>query len=231
MGDRRPAMLKLRIESDRGSPLRVLCLGAHADDIEIGCGGTVLHLAESHPNTRFSWVVLSAHGERRREAAESADRFLKDAAAKTILLKDFRDGFFPYQGTEVKEFFEQLKSEVNPDLILTHYRCDLHQDHRLVSELTWNTFRSHLILEYEIPKYDGDLGAPNAFVPLDRSTCDRKIAHVLDCYASQRDKGWFSEETFRATLRLRGVEAASGSGYAEGFYGRKLNLRVGNDEQ
>jgi len=224
-------MLKLGIESDRDSPLRVLCLGAHGDDIEIGCGGTVLHFAENHPNVRFTWVVLSAHGERRREAAESADHFLEDAGAKSVVLKDFRDGFFPYQGTEVKEFFEQLKGEVTPDLILTHHRGDLHQDHRLVCELTWNTFRDHLILEYEIPKYDGDLGAPNVFVPLARGTCDKKTSYLLEHYASQRGKDWFSEETFRVTLRLRGIEAGSGSGYAEGFYGRKLNLRVGNAEQ
>jgi LmbE family N-acetylglucosaminyl deacetylase len=223
-------MLELEFEAGRDSPLRVLCLGAHADDIEIGCGGTVLQLAENHPQVSFSWVVLSAHGERRREAAESADHFLENAGAKTVALNDFRDGYFPYQGARVKDFFEQLKSDVTPDLILTHCRGDLHQDHRMVCELTWNTFRDHLILEYEIPKYDGDLGAPNAFVSLSRSTCDRKTSYLLEHYASQRGKDWFSEETFRATLRLRGIEAGSGSGYAEGFYGRKLNLRVGDVE-
>lgn len=224
-------MLELGLEFDRDSPLQILCLGAHADDIEIGCGGTVLQLAESHPNARFSWVVLSAHGERRREAAESADHFLEKAGAKTVSLKDFRDGFFPYQGGEVKECFEELKTAVAPDLILTHHRGDLHQDHRLVSELTWNTFRDHLILEYEIPKYDGDLGAPNAFVSLTRDTCEKKTSHILEHYASQRGKSWFSEETFLAILRLRGIEARSQSGYAEGFYGRKLSLRVGNGGQ
>ncbi len=218
-------------KSTASAPLRVLCLGAHADDIEIGCGGTVLELAESHPNVRFDWVVLSAHGERRREAAESADHFLESAGAKTVVLKDFRDGYFPYHGAQVKDCFEQLKSEVTPDLILTHCRGDLHQDHRLVCELTWNTFRDHLILEYEIPKYDGDLGAPNAFVSLPRSTCDKKVSYILEHYASQRGRGWFSEETFRAMLRLRGIEAGAGSGYAEGFYGRKLSLRVGEAEQ
>jgi LmbE family N-acetylglucosaminyl deacetylase len=176
-------------------------------------------------------VVLSAHGERRREAAESADHFLQGASTKSVVLKEFRDGFFPYQGAEVKEYFEQLKEELTPDLILTHHRGDLHQDHRLVSELTWNTFRDNLILEYEIPKYDGDLGAPNVFVPLARSTCDKKVAYILDHYASQREKGWFSEETFFAMLRLRGIEAGSASGYAEGFYGRKLVLRLGDEER
>jgi LmbE family N-acetylglucosaminyl deacetylase len=206
----------------------VLCLGAHADDIEIGCGGTVLQLAELHPGLCVSWVALSAHGERRREGAESAERFLKGVGRKSIVLKEFRDGFLPYQGAEVKEFFEQLKGEVSPDLILTHYRDDLHQDHRLVCELTWNTFRNHLILEYEIPKYDGDLGTPNVFVPLSANICDRKTAYLLEHYESQREKSWFSAETFRAMLRLRGIEAGSDTGYAEGFYGRKLPLRFGN---
>ena len=224
-------MRKLGLESDSGSPLRVLCLGAHADDIEIGCGGTVMQLAENHPNASFDWVVLSAHRERRREAAESADRFLENVGEKTVALESFRDGYFPYEGARIKDFFEQLKSEVRPDLILTHYRGDLHQDHRLVSELTWNTFRDQLILEYEIPKYDGDLGAPNAFVSLTRDTCEKKTSYILGHYASQRDKSWFSEETFMAILRLRGIESRSGSGYAEGFYGRKLSLRFGNGGQ
>jgi len=224
-------MLKLGLESEGTTPLRILCLGAHADDIEIGCGGTVLQLAENHPNACFDWVVLSAHGERRREAAGSADHFLESAGAKTVALGDFQDGYFPYQGARVKDFFEQLKRDVTPDLILTHYRGDLHQDHRLVCELTWNTFRDHLILEYEIPKYDGDLGTPNGFVSLPRSTCDRKISYILQHYASQHGRGWFTEETFRATLRLRGIEAGSRSGYAEGFYGRKLFLQVGDAEK
>ncbi len=224
-------MLELTIEPDRASPLHVLCLGAHADDIEIGCGGTVLQLAESHSDLRVSWVALSAHGERRKEGAESAERFLEGVGAKSVVLKEFRDGFFPYQGALVKEFFEQLKSEVSPDLILTHYRADLHQDHRLVCDLTWNTFRNHLILEYEIPKYDGDLGIPNVFASLSASICERKTAYLLEHYASQREKSWFSAETFRAMLRLRGIEAGSGTGYAEAFYGRKLPLRFERTRQ
>jgi LmbE family N-acetylglucosaminyl deacetylase len=217
--------LELGFEGDR--PPRILCLGAHADDIEIGCGGTVLELVERYPAASFTWVVLSAGGERRREAAESADRFLAGAGAKAVVLRDFRDGFFPYCGAEIKGFFEELKAGPSPDLILTHHRGDLHQDHRLVCELTWNTFREHLILEYEIPKYDGDLGAPNAFVALAKRSCERKASYLLEHYASQRAKAWFSEETFLAVLRLRGIESRSGSGYAEGFYARKLRLRVG----
>jgi len=220
-------MLELGLEFVGDSPPRILCLGAHADDIEIGCGGTVLELVERHPGASFSWVVLSAGGERSREAAESADHFLEGAGAKAVLLRDFRDGFFPYCGAEIKDFFEELKKGARPDLILTHHRGDLHQDHRLVSELTWNSFRDHLILEYEIPKYDGDLGAPNAFIPLAKKTCEKKASYLLEHYASQRGKGWFSEETFLAILRLRGIESRSGSGYAEGFYARKLSLRVG----
>lgn len=224
-------MLELRVDFDRDRSPRILCLGAHSDDIEIGCGGTVLRLAASYPGARFTWVVLSARGERRREAAASADRFLEGAEEKSVVLQEFRDGFFPYQGTEVKEYFEKLKAEATPDLILTHCRGDLHQDHRLVCELTWNTFRDHLILEYEIPKYDGDLGAPNLFVPLPRDVCEKKTSYILEHYSSQRGKGWFTEETFRALLRLRGVESRSSTGYAEGFYGRKTRLRFGGGDR
>jgi LmbE family N-acetylglucosaminyl deacetylase len=171
-------------------------------------------------------VVFSATGERRREAGASAERFLSGAAAKKVVLHEFRDGFFPYVGAEVKAAFESLKAEVAPDLVLTHQRDDLHQDHRLVSELTWNTFRDHLVLEYEVPKYDADLGAPNVFVPLSQETCAGKVSTIVDCFGSQRGKYWFTEDTFWAMLRLRGVESRSPSGYAEAFHGRKLTWRL-----
>ena len=210
------------LPSDRAA--RILCLGAHADDIEIGCGGTMLALTEQLHNVAVDWVVFSATPEREREARASADAFLGAAKEKTVVVHAFRDGFFPYLGSQIKEEFERLKGVCEPDLILTHYRTDLHQDHRLISELTWNTFRKHLILEYEIPKYDGDLGAPNVFVPLEAATCQRKIDHVLEHFPSQGDRSWFSREVFTAILRLRGLEANSPTTLAEGFYCRKAML-------
>jgi len=215
-------MLDLRL--NKGGPLRLLCLGAHCDDIEIGCGGTILKLATAGRKIEVYWIVFSSDVGRRQEALKSADAFLSDVITKKVTVLGLRDGFFPYIGADLKERFEQLKSECSPHLILTHYRNDLHQDHRLVSELTWNTFRNHLILEYEIPKYDGDFGSPNVFVPLDESTCRRKIDAILNTYQSQREKHWFSRDLFSAILRLRGMEANARSGYAEGFYCRKALL-------
>lgn len=202
----------------------VLCIGAHCDDIEIGCGGTILRLLELNPALDVHWIVLCSDEPRRAEARDSARRFLGEAAEKRVQVQSFRDGFLPYSGAEVKEFFESLKRQIRPDLILTHSRADLHQDHRLVSELTWNTFRDHLVLEFEIPKYDGDLGAPNFFVPLSEAQVARKIAHLLGAFASQRDKRWFSEDTFRGLMRLRGMECNAAENHAEAFYARKLVL-------
>lgn len=203
---------------------RVLCLGAHSDDIEIGCGGTVLHLTEGDAPIEVTWVVFSGVGQRGQEARESATALLARAKSAQIEIERFRDGFFPSQSAEIKEWFEALKQRVDPDLIFTHYRHDLHQDHRLIGELTWNTFRDHMILEYEIPKYDGDFGVPNVFVPLDEAHCRRKIDLLLAHFGSQRDRRWFSEELFRSVLRLRGMEANAPGGYAEAFYGRKVVL-------
>jgi LmbE family N-acetylglucosaminyl deacetylase len=208
-------------------PLHVLCLGAHADDIEIGCGGTILRLQESGRALAVTWVVFSAAGERRDEAAASAELFLSRAKTRTVLIQGFRDGFLPYHGAEVKGFFEDLKRDTFPDLVLTHYGRDAHQDHRMISELTWNTFRDHLILEYEIPKYDGDLGSPNTFTHLDRPLCQQKVDHILGSFRTQRGKQWFSAETFLAILRLRGIESNAPDGYAEAFYSRKLILDLG----
>jgi LmbE family N-acetylglucosaminyl deacetylase len=211
-------MLKATFPSVR----QVLCLGAHADDIEIGCGGAVLRLVSLYPDADFHWVVFSATGVRRQEAESSAGRFLRDAGSKTIEVRSFRDGFFPYEGADIKSVFEDLKKRVDPDMIFTHYGRDLHQDHRLLSELTWNTFRDHMILEYEIPKYDGGLGSPNFFVPLTEDERRWKIDLLLAEFPSQAAKPWFDEATFDALLRLRGVESNSPSGYSEGYYCRKL---------
>ena len=219
-------MLDLNLKPDHGRPLRLLCLGAHCDDIEIGCGGTILKLATAERKIEVQWVVFSSDDRRKQEALTSAQAFLCGVSAKKIAIHELRDGFFPYVGAELKELFEQLKAEVSPDVILTHYRNDLHQDHRLVSELTWNTFRNHLVLEYEIPKYDGDFGSPNFFVLLDESICRRKIDTILDVFQSQNGKRWSSRDLFAAVLRLRGMEANASSGYAEGFYCRKANLKL-----
>jgi LmbE family N-acetylglucosaminyl deacetylase len=221
-------MLELAVGSrgaPGGAPLRILCLGAHSDDIEIGCGGTVLRLCREYPGSEVRWVVLSAAGLRADEARESASLFLRSAARSEVLVEGFRDGFFPYAGREIKEYFEGLCRGFEPDLILTHYRSDLHQDHRLVSELTWNTFRSHLVLEYEIPKYDGGLGSPNLFVPLSWEQQSEKIENILSVFRTQREKRWFTADTFTGLMRLRGIEAAAPAGYAEAFYARKVIMR------
>jgi len=217
-------MQRVSILEDGSAPKKILALGAHADDIEIGCGGTILRLLEENPATEVCWVVLGASGQRRTEAVESANLFLANARRKEIVIKEFRDGYFPHIGGEIKDFFEELKRKYVPDLVLTHYRGDLHQDHRLVSELTWNTFRNHLILEYEIIKYDGDLGVPNFFVHLNESVARKKIQTILECFKSQRDKSWFTEDVFSSVLKLRGVECRAPSGFAEAFHARKLVL-------
>jgi LmbE family N-acetylglucosaminyl deacetylase len=205
---------------------RVVALGSHADDIEIGCGGTLLALTRAQPNVAVTWVVLGAEGEREQEARASAEAFLRASSSSEIVVHGFRDGFFPYVGGEVKDVFEALKGRIEPDVILTHARSDLHQDHRLVSELTWNTWRDHLILEYEIPKYDGDLGSPNVFVPLPKELAEEKAQLVVYAFASQSGKHWFDEDLFLGLMRVRGMEARSPSGYAEAFTCRKLSLQV-----
>jgi len=208
-----------------GDPLKVLCIGCHSDDVEIGCGGTILQWLAKNPNLEFTWMVF-AHGgsEREHEARKSFDLFTEKAKKKQLIVKDFKDGFFPFEGAKIKTVFEEELKQVKPDLVFTHYRNDLHQDHRLISELTWNTFRDHWILEYEVPKYDGDLGAPNVFVPLAEPLCRRKIEAILQGFPSQHGKRWFSEDVFRSLLRLRGVECNASGGHAEAFYCRKLVL-------
>jgi LmbE family N-acetylglucosaminyl deacetylase len=217
-------MFPLILAPKPGQPIRILCLGAHADDIEIGCGGTVLKWLAAYPDLEVYWVVFSANAERSCEAQRSVSLFLKAATQKTVLIRNFRDGFFPYGGAEIKEYFEELKREIVPDLIFTHYREDRHQDHRIISDLTWNTYRNHLILEYEIPKYDGDLGLPNCYVSLDGSICREKIQFLRSAFSSQKEKPWFDEEVFLGLMRLRGVEAGGLSQYAEAFYTRKIVL-------
>jgi LmbE family N-acetylglucosaminyl deacetylase len=202
----------------------LLCLGAHCDDLEIGCGGTVLRLLEANPDVHVDWLVLSSDERREAEARASAAVFLDGAASSTVEVLTFRASYFPSAIGEIKDVFEGLKARARPDLVLTHWGGDAHQDHRVVSELTWNTFRDHLVLEYEIPKYDGDLGRPNVFVHLDEAHAARKVTTILDSFASQAEKHWFDEAAFRGLMRLRGIESAAPSGLAEAFHGRKLRL-------
>jgi len=204
------------------STYRLLCLGAHSDDIEIGCGGTILRLLKEKKVAEVYWVVFSANGPRKKEAKKSAHLFLGHGIKKTILLNNFKDGFFPYIGFEIKEYFEKLKNMFSPDLIFTHYRNDLHQDHRLISETTWNTFRNNLILEYEVIKYDGDLGTPNFFIYLDSDICNKKIEYLQKSFKTQVNKKWFTDDTFLSILRIRGIESAAPDKYAEAFYCRKF---------
>jgi LmbE family N-acetylglucosaminyl deacetylase len=208
--------------SPTGGGLELLCLGAHSDDLELGCAGTLLRLLDEARIDRVTWVVLSGDDERAAEAERSFRQLFSGRCETQIYQLRFRDGFFPYTATPIKEFFESLKARTRPDLILTHYRDDRHQDHRLTSELTYNTFRDHLILEYEVIKKDGDLGRPNTYVNLDEESVQRKVKLLMEGFGSQRDKSWFSEDTFLGLMRLRGIEASAPSGYAEAFYGRKI---------
>lgn len=208
----------------------VLCLGAHSDDIEIGCGAALLELIAANRGLRVTWVVFSGNTVRQREARRSAKRFLKGAAAASrVVTLDHRDGFFPADATAIKEYFEELKRSCAPDLVFTHYRHDRHQDHRTISDLTWNTFRNHLVLEYEIPKYDGDLGAPGLFVPVGRAAARRKVATICGEFKSQAGHQWFTPDLFFGLMRVRGIECCSQ--YAEAFHARKTVLAVADLEE
>ncbi len=217
-------MQQLRFDWDQDEAPWILCLGAHSDDIEIGCGGTILRLIQAYPHLRFHWIVFSASEMRRHEAVASAHDFLDGAQDCQIVVKAFRDGYFPYDGAQIKDYFEEIKQAVSPALVLTHYREDWHQDHRVINELTWNTFRDHLILEYEIPKYDGGLGSPNVFVPLNREVLERKLDLLMDHFQTQANKHWFTRQTFRSILSLRGIESRAPELGAEAFYSRKQIL-------
>ena len=214
-------MIKIEFTYPEDRPFKILCLGAHSDDIEIGCGGTILKLLAGKRPIEVCWVVLGARGRRLKEAQKSATQFLAGAVQKKIVVKGFKDSFFPYHGVKIKEYFERVKKEFSPDVIFTHSREDLHQDHRLVSDLTWNTFRDHLILEYEIIKYDGDLGAPNLFSHLSDEIARKKVNYILEVFKTQDDRAWFSEDSFFAIMRIRGIESNAPEKFAEGFYCRK----------
>ena len=203
-----------------------LFLGAHCDDIEIGCGGTIQKLVRSYPNSNYHWIVFSSNANRKSEAQSSATDYMAGITQKNIVINEFKNGYFPQEWANIKDYMEKLKSQVRPDVVFTHYRNDLHQDHRVVSELTWNTFRDNTILEYEIAKYDGDLGQPNCFVHLSKEQSTYKVKKILQHFQSQKDKHWFTEEVFLSLMRLRGLESISPSGYAEAFYSRKMIIFI-----
>jgi LmbE family N-acetylglucosaminyl deacetylase len=215
-------MLHLDFSSRKAATFNLLCLGAHSDDIEIGCGGFILRLISEIPDLSIRWVVFSGSGERVVEARDSAAAFLKDVKTCRVEVLGFRDGYFPFQGAEIKDVFEALKRDFDPSLVLTHCRDDAHQDHRMLTDLTYNTFRNHFILEYEIPKYDGDLGNPNFFVPLTKALLRRKIELILGHFRTQHGRAWFTEETFSGIARLRGIGCNAAEGFAEAFHARKI---------
>ncbi len=216
----------LTVGRGAGTPLRILCLGAHSDDIEIGCGGSVLTLLAAHPGSTVRWVVWSGDAARQAEARASAADFLAKAGERDVRTLGFRESYLPYDGAAIKAAFE-AQADFAPDLIFTHRESDRHQDHRLIAELTWNTFRDHLILGYEIPKWDGDLTTPQAYLPLDARLSREKCRLLAKHFASQAGRHWFDEELFLGLMRMRGVECRAPSGYAEGFDARKFVLRAG----
>jgi LmbE family N-acetylglucosaminyl deacetylase len=217
----------LPLGPDAPGGLGLLCVGAHPDDIEIGAGGTILQLAAGGRLASAAWVVLSGTPERVAEGTRSAAAFLDGVAEPSVAFHDFRDGYFPAAFAAIKDVFEALKGSVRPDIVLAPRSDDAHQDHRLVAQLAWNTFRDHLVLEYEIPKYDGDLGTPNVFVPLEESVLARKLDLIAGSFGSQAGRTWFDPETFRGLARIRGIEAGAGVRYAEAFHARKVRLSVG----
>ena len=220
----------LQLQFGASTAPTILFLGAHCDDIEIGCGGTAMQLARRYPRARFVWVTLSSDAERAAETRAAAKRLLQDAREHDIRVEAHRGSYFPSCYAELKDYFEGLKA-LKPDVVFTHFRNDLHQDHRVTNELTWNAFRNHLVLEYEIPKFDGDLGVPNVFVPLTRAELQRKCDVVTECFPSQAGKTWFSRDTFEAIARLRGIECNAPEGFAEAFYGRKLCINLFDQSQ
>lgn len=217
-------MLTTTLGAADDTPLTILCLGAHSDDIEIGCGGTMLRILRERPGSTVHWVVFSAEGYRATEARASSAAFTERAAAVHVTIHAFRESYFPYEGAAIKEMFSTLAAEVEPDLVFTHVRDDEHQDHRTIGMLTWNHFRDHVVFEYEIPKYEGDTARPNVYAPLTRDLAEEKIGLLLENFGSQRVRPWFRAETFRGSMAIRGIECNAPQGYAEAFQARKLRV-------
>lgn len=214
-------MLPLRLVPANGAPLTVLAVGAHSDDVEIGSGGTLLTLAAALPEVRAHVVVLSATPTRAGEAQAGARRFLPGGRVD-VEVHDLPDGRYPGHWAGLKDRLEELARRVRPDLILAPRLDDAHQDHRTVARLVRTVWRDHLVLGYEIPKYDGDLPRPNLYVPLTAEVLQEKLRLLRTCFPSQADRDWFDDEVFRGLARLRGVE--SRCRYAEGFEVTKLVL-------
>ena len=208
----------------RGEQLSILCLGAHSDDIEIGAGGTILTLIASGVKLDVHWCVLSGGGQRSAEASASAEAFLQGSNSSQVEVADFEDSYFPVHSRSIKHWLIEVRSRINPDVVLTHARFDAHQDHREVNQLTWNVFRDHLVLEYEIPKWDGDLSQPNAYVPLTAAVLERKVELLHQHFGTQRSKDWFDRDTFAGLARLRGMECRAPEHFAEAFTVRKAKL-------
>jgi len=217
-------MVPISLGQTASGPLRILCLGAHSDDIEIGCGGSILRLLAQHPGSSVTWVVFAANEQRTLEARASAAEFLTDAGQSTVIVHAFKESYFPHVASEIKDAFEALKRSTQPELVLCHHRHDMHQDHRVIAELTWNTFRNQLIAEFEIPKYEGDLGQPNLFVPLTLAQANRKVDALMRHFTSQASRTWFRPDTFNGLMSLRGIECNAPEGRAEAFHVRKLSL-------
>lgn len=205
----------------------VFCFGAHCDDIEIGCSATLVELAKHAPGLNFVWTVFSGDATRESETRAAAAMLLGKRARIDVQVHRFRGSYLPESWSSIKDVFESLKQQLSPDLIFTHALHDRHQDHRIVSELTWNTFRDHSVLEYEIPKYEGDLTQPNFLVPIPASTLAEKLDMLSSCFASQRERAWFDSDVFRGLMRIRGIECNAASGFAEGFHARKLRFKPG----
>lgn len=215
-------MIHFQFNQDNNTGLNILCLGAHSDDIEIGCGGTILKLIAQQKIKSVKWVVFTSGEQRRKEALASAEAYLEEVENKEIVILDYQDTLLQFSAIEIKTFFNTSLKPFQPDLVFTHYRDDRHQDHRLISDLSWNTFRDHCILEYEIPKYDGDLGIPNCFSQIEKAIAEKKVAYLMQHFASQAGKHWFDPQTFFGLMRIRGLESASPSHYAEAFHSRKM---------
>ncbi len=215
-------MINLHFNFDKDKGLKLLFFGAHCDDIEIGCGGTILKIINQYKISEIKWVVFASNEDRKKEAIIGANYFLDKVQHKEIIVLDYKDAFLNQSAFDIKEYFESLKKKFDPDIVFTHYRHDRHQDHRLISDLTWNTFRNHLVLEYEIPKYDGDLGQPNFFFKLTEKEASQKVKFIIDSYSSQAQKHWFDEETFLSLMRIRGLESANTAKYSEAFFSRKV---------
>jgi LmbE family N-acetylglucosaminyl deacetylase len=214
----------LRFEPILPDDATVLCVGAHCDDIEIGCGGALIELRARYPRAKFHWAVFSSDAVRKPETLAAAAEMLGQGPHLTLDVLDFRGSYFPAEWSAIKDALEGVKTRIKPSLVFTHFLQDRHQDHRVLAELSWNTFRDHAILEYEIAKFEGDLAQPNVYIPLSTGVMERKVEALMRCFPSQHSRTWFDPDLFRGHMRLRGIECNAPSRFAEAFHARKLVL-------